>query len=291
MEGTESQSVRSRSQSLHGNVLPDESTSGSESTGPKKICEILPRGHEERRKNMYPLSSRVAASAETTSSRHRSSPEIPLKEEEIAKFKSVLGHEVARNRREPKPRREEPRTRVQIERHQPTRPKNHRHPEPRHTQVMKRQRHVAWTQCRCNSRKDGTTVHPTWCRADSAHFVQFVHSDVRTAVLCTDMWFVYVVHVSRKRAVLRFALLRFASRTALGTYLLGFRAKEATCTSVSCACATRVFAQWCCALSVCVLWCMLSLFARGVSACLSPLAEAGQEPHPNPKGRHVSTAR
>ena len=35
-----------------------------------------------------------------------------------------------------------------------------------------------------------------------------------------------VVHVSRARAVLRSALLRFASRTALGTYLLGFRAKE-----------------------------------------------------------------
>ena len=62
------------------------------------------------------------------------------------------------------------------------------------------------------------------------------------------------------------------------TYLLGFRAKEATCTRVSCACATRVFARWCCALSVCVLWCMWSLFARGVCACRSPLAEATDLP-------------
>ena len=69
-----------------------------------------------------------------------------------------------------------------------------------------------------NSRKDGTTVHTTWCRADSAHLVQFVHSVVRTVVLCTDMLCVYVVHVSRARAVIRFALLRFTSRTALGIH-------------------------------------------------------------------------
>ena len=139
-----------------------ESTSGSASTGPKKTCEILPRGDKERRKNTYPLSSRVAASAETTSSR-----------EEIAKLKSVLGHEVARHRREPKlvgsVRREEPRTRVQKERHQPTRPKNHRHPEP--------------------AQEQGGT-HKCLC----------------------------VVHVSRACAVLRFALLRFASRAALGIH-------------------------------------------------------------------------
>ena len=48
--------------------------------------------------------------------------------------------------------------------------------------------------------------------------MQFVHSVVRTAVLCTDMLFENVVHVSRARAVLRFALLRFASRTALGIH-------------------------------------------------------------------------
>ena len=75
------------------------------------------------------------------------------------------------------------------------------------------------------ARKDGTTVHTTWCRADSAHLVQIVHSVVRTVELCTDMLCVFVVHVSRARAVLRFALLRFASRAAPGTYLLGFRDK------------------------------------------------------------------
>ena len=117
------------------------------------------------------------------------------------------------------------------------------------------------------------------CTTHSAVNTVPTSCSLRTVVLC-----LCVVHVSRARAVLRFALLRFASRTALGTYFLGFRAKEATCTCVSCACATRVFARWCCALSVCVLRCMRSLFARGVSACRSPLAEAGQEPHPNPKG-------
>ena len=145
----------------------------------------------------------------------------------------------------------------------------------------------------------GKVVGGRWRREETARLCT-THSavntvptscSVRTVVLHTVVLCLCVVHVSRARAVLRFALLRFASRTALGTCLLGFRAKEATCTCVSCACATRVFARWCCALSVCVLWCMWSLFARGVSACRSPLAEAGQEPHPNPKGRHVSTAR
>ena len=114
------------------------------------------------------------------------------------------------------------------------------------------------------ARKEGTTVHTTWRRADSAHFVQFVHSVVRTALLCTDMLSVYVVHVSRSRAVLRFALLRFASRTALGTHLLGFRAKWATCTRVSCACATRVFATVVLrALSVRTVVYVVPFFARG----------------------------
>ena len=127
-----------------------------------------------------------------------------------------------------------------------------------------------------NSRKEDTTVHTTWCRADSAHFVQFVHSVVRTAVLCTDMLSVYVVHVSRARAVLRFALLRFASRT-------GFRAKWATCTRVSCACATRVFALWCCALSVCVLWCMWSLFSRvGLARVRVPWKRPAKSRTPQP---------
>ena len=35
---------------------------------------------------------------------------------------------------------------------------------------------------RRDSRKDGTTVHTAWCRADSAHLVPFVHSVVRTEV-------------------------------------------------------------------------------------------------------------
>ena len=112
------------------------------------------------------------------------------------------------------------------------------------------------------ARKDGTTVHTTRCRAHSAHLAQIVHSVVPTAVLCTDMLCACVVHVSRARAVLRFALLRFASRTALGAYLLGLRAKEATCTRVPCVRPTRVFVQWRCTLSVCVLWCVWSFFSR-----------------------------
>ena len=60
------------------------------------------------------------------------------------------------------------------------------------------------------------------------------------------------------------------------SFHLGFRAKDATCTCVSCACA---IARGCCALSVCVLWCMWSLFARGVGACRSPGAEARRTPH------------
>ena len=94
------------------------------------------------------------------------------------------------------------------------------------------------------ARKDGTTVHTTWCRADSAHLEQFVHSVVRTVVSCTDMLCVYVVHVSRTRAVLRFALLRSASRTALATYLLGLGAKEATWARVHCG-AARSQCVWC----------------------------------------------
>ena len=45
--------------------------------------------------------------------------------------------------------------------------------------------------------------------------------------------------------------------------------------------ATRVFALWCCALSVCV--CVVPS-PRGVQARLGPLAEAGGMPHPNTKG-------
>ena len=45
------------------------------------------------------------------------------------------------------------------------------------------------------------------------------------------------------------------------------------------------------ALSVCVLWCMWSFYARGDQPRLSPLAEAGRKPHPNRKGRHVPTTQ
>ena len=105
------------------------------------------------------------------------------------------------------------------------------------------------------AKKDGTTVHTTWCRAHSAHLAQ----NVPSVVLCTDMLCACVVHVSRARAVLGFALLRFASRTALGKYLLGLRGNEATCTRVPCVCATRVSVQWrsaCVSGALSVLWCM-----------------------------------
>ena len=66
------------------------------------------------------------------------------------------------------------------------------------------------------------------------------------------------------------------------TYLLGLRAKEATWARVSRACATRVLALRCSALSVCVcvLWCMWSFSARGAKARLSPLAEASRKLNP-----------
>ena len=77
---------------------------------------------------------------------------------------------------------------------------------------------------RGHSRKDGTTVHTTWCRADSAQLVQFVHSVVRTVVLCTDMLCVYVVQVSRARAVLplRVAALRVAHCAFISFHSISF---------------------------------------------------------------------
>ena len=59
-----------------------------------------------------------------------------------------------------------------------------------------------------------------------------------------------------------FHFISFHSFIHSFTYLLRSRAKEATCTRVPCACATRVFALWCCVLSVSVLWCMWSFFSR-----------------------------
>ena len=85
-----------------------------------------------------------------------------------------------------------------------------------------------------------------------------------------------------RSATLRVAALRVAHYA--WHIPLGIRAKEATCTSVSCACATRVFARWCCALSVCVLWCMWSIFARGVSARVGV-------PRPRPAKNRTPTLR
>ena len=97
-----------------------------------------------------------------------------------------------------------------------------------------------------------TTVHDMWCVPRPVQCVLQVTVRVHTcsayarcATLCSAPLATLSIHPS---------IHSF-------THLLGFRAKWATCTRVSCACATRVFAL-CCALSVCVLWCTWSLFSR-----------------------------
>ena len=95
-------------------------------------------------------------------------------------------------------------------------------------------------------------------------------------------------------ALLRYAPRHCAVHTLIHsfTYLLGLRAKEATCARVPRARVTRVFALPCSALSVCVYCGVCRPFsARGVKARPSPLAEASRKLHPNTKGRHDPTAR
>ena len=60
---------------------------------------------------------------------------------------------------------------------------------------------------------------------------------------------------------------------------------------VVCLCHARVCTVVLRALSVCTVVHAVPFFARGVSACQSPLAEARQEPHPNPKSRLVPTTK
>ena len=69
------------------------------------------------------------------------------------------------------------------------------------------------TRSRGNPREETARL----CTTHSAVNTVPTSCSLRTVVLC-----LCVVHVSRARAVLRFALLRFASRTALGIHFISF---------------------------------------------------------------------
>ena len=114
---------------------------------------------------------------------------------------------------------------------------------------------------------------------------------LRTVVLC-----LCVVHVSRTRAVLRFALLRFASRTALGvpSFIHSHASLEG---GYACGCVARVRIVRECArvqraLGVCAVVHVVthSFSARGEVSASESVGGGRQMPHPNPEGRHAPTA-
>ena len=130
---------------------------------------------------------------------------------------------------------------------------------------------VAGGRRRCE--KEGTTGarHVVVCcdQCRECHVSQCVYTRVRAHGICRACVAcarcATLLRCCASRRALRLAFIPFISLISFisfisFTYLLWPRAKEATCARLPCVPATCVFALWCCALSVCVLWCMWPLF-------------------------------